>query len=335
MILSLVLPVYGVEKYIGRCIESCCVQHDVDTADFEIIIVDDSSPDSSIELASRTLERHPDINYKIVHRSNGGLSAARNTGLEHATGEYVWFIDSDDYIEDNSLSTLSDIIAANPDVEVVTFGHRNVYPKASFDCPAPHSLHNRKSKGIDLIDCTAFYAAWNRIYKRRYIISNGFRFKEGILWEDGEFNLRLLSVTDKHFCSSAILYNYCRRADSISTANKICRTLDSDLYKFDSLGEWIGSHNFTEKEIRILNRRNNEAIIFLLAGLHQLPKSERSHYFNEIYRRKKRILDSFSRTDANLQRLVGRAIFLFPKLVALVLGKKMQRILEKENKLLS
>ena len=103
MLLSIILPVYNVEAYLGRCINSCLCQ-DLPKDNYEIIVVIDGSPDNSIEVARRF--QSDNDNVKIVVRENGGLSAARNTGLEAASGDYVWFIDSDDYIEENILGDI-------------------------------------------------------------------------------------------------------------------------------------------------------------------------------------------------------------------------------------
>lgn len=334
MMFSLILPVYGVEKYIERCLTSCCCQKNISTKDYEIIVVDDSSPDNSVQIAKRVFESYPEISHKIVSRPNGGLSAARNTGFEVAKGNYIWFIDSDDYIEENALAILLNIVVKYPDLQVVTFGHRNIYPNRSVECPTPEPLFDSISSGIDLVKCTSFYSACNRIYKREHITLNGIRFKEGILWEDGEFNLRLLSVTSKHYCCPAIMYNYVRRPNSISTANKITRTLNSDLYKFDSLSNWISDHFFSENDVRILNQRNNESIIFMLAGLHHLPRKDRERYYTEITKRKRRIRDSFKNSAKLSHRFVGFIILLFPRVASRVLGWKMDKLLSKEKELL-
>ena len=83
-IFSIILPIYGVERYIAKCISTCCNQKGVSANDFELILVDDESPDDSIIVAERVLRDYPNISYQIIHRKNGGLSAARNTGIENA-----------------------------------------------------------------------------------------------------------------------------------------------------------------------------------------------------------------------------------------------------------
>lgn len=101
--LSIIIPVYNVEKYVGRCLESCLDQ-DLPKDEYEIIVVNDGTQDNSVQVIEKYIK--PENNVTLIHRENGGLSAARNTGLKHAQGEYVWFVDSDDWIEKDSLSKL-------------------------------------------------------------------------------------------------------------------------------------------------------------------------------------------------------------------------------------
>ena len=117
--LSIILPVYNVENYINRCLESILPQLDDNT---ELIIVDDCSPDKSVDICEDATEGLSNV--RIKRRSkNGGLSAARNTGIEEAKGEYIWFVDSDDYIESNAVSVLLKSIKGSK-IDIVQFNHR-------------------------------------------------------------------------------------------------------------------------------------------------------------------------------------------------------------------
>ena len=117
--LSIILPVYNVEGYINQCLESILPQLDNNT---ELIIVDDCSPDRSIDICEDATEGISNVCIKRRDK-NGGLSAARNTGIEEAKGEYIWFVDSDDYIENNAVSVLLKSIEG-PKVDMVQFNHR-------------------------------------------------------------------------------------------------------------------------------------------------------------------------------------------------------------------
>lgn len=332
MLFSLILPVYKVEAYIAQCVETCCRQEGIASDEYEIIIVNDESPDRSIDIAKKVLAKYPDINHKLVNRKNGGLSAARNSGLDVAEGEYVWFIDSDDWIEANSLAILKKILADNDYPQVVTFGHRNCYPNLTVDCPAPNLLAGKVTRGIDLIGSTAFYSAWDRVYSLGFIKENGMRFKEGILWEDGEFNLRLLPLCDRHYTSDKLLYNYRRRPDSISTSGKVLHTLKSNIIKFDSVDAWWQSHELSESDYQIICCRNNESIIFTLAGLPQLDKSQQPEILKEIKLRKSKIKRSFMTSDKTLHHLLWHVIFVTPNLLGKVFHRIMQRHLDADRR---
>ena len=112
MKLSIIIPVYCVENTLDRCLESIVSQS---YADFEIILVDDGSPDRSPALCDAWAEKDPRIH--VIHKENGGLSDARNAGIEMAQGEYLTFIDSDDYIEAGTLASVMDAVADNDIVE--------------------------------------------------------------------------------------------------------------------------------------------------------------------------------------------------------------------------
>lgn len=127
MLFSLILPVYKVEHYIGKCILSCLEQKGINSSEYEIILVDDGSPDHSIDVALDVVRKYPNYQVNVIHRENGGLSAARNTGLRVAKGKYVWFIDSDDWIASDSLSILKNIVEQEDAIDVVTFTHQIVF----------------------------------------------------------------------------------------------------------------------------------------------------------------------------------------------------------------
>ncbi|MFK1669245.1 glycosyltransferase family 2 protein [Bacteroides fragilis] len=115
ILLSIVIPVYNVELYIERCLLSCLNQ-DLSISQYEIILIDDGSPDSSIDKISKWLDRK---NITLLTQPNSGLSVARNNGLLHAKGKYVWFVDSDDWILENCLQEIAGYMVAG--IDIITF----------------------------------------------------------------------------------------------------------------------------------------------------------------------------------------------------------------------
>ena len=113
--ISVIIPVYNVEKYLPECLESILSQVK-NNAIYEIVLVNDGTPDNSMDIAYSIVGRYSNV--KVVNQENQGLSVARNIGLEHATGDYIWFIDSDDWLTDDAISIVMKAISENPEIEV-------------------------------------------------------------------------------------------------------------------------------------------------------------------------------------------------------------------------
>lgn len=122
MKLSIIVPIYGVEQYLRKCVDSLLAQ-DLPSSEYEIILVDDGSPDGCPAICDQYAAEHDNI--RVIHRENGGLSAARNSGIEVAQGEYIMFVDSDDYIEPNVLGGLMAQVERD-NLDVLRFDYLNV-----------------------------------------------------------------------------------------------------------------------------------------------------------------------------------------------------------------
>lgn len=106
ILLSIIIPVYNVEKYVLRCLESCTVQQMNSKYKYEVICVDDGSTDRSLEIVQEYAAKHDLL--KVIHKSNGGVSSARNCGMSVAQGRYLWFVDADDWIAEGSIGAIGD-----------------------------------------------------------------------------------------------------------------------------------------------------------------------------------------------------------------------------------
>ena len=213
--LSIVVPVYNVEQYIYRCIDSLVTQN-VERDEYEIIVVDDGSKDKSADIIKQNFSQS---NIKIVTKENGGLSSARNRGLELAKGDYVWFVDSDDWIEKNSLYELFSVFSNKPDVIALT----RLYQEEKFGTTL-RIVDESVKTGLQMIATKRFTGAPSFIYKREFLIDKSLLFHEGILHEDVEFGPRMLYLC-KRLCIYKIpLYHYFIRDGSITSqaSNKRC-----------------------------------------------------------------------------------------------------------------
>lgn len=217
---SIILPVYNVEKYIGDCIESIINQT---CKEFELIIVDDDTKDSSIEIAERLLSV-TDLDYKIIHRENGGLSAARNTGIKAAQGDYLCFVDSDDVINPQYVETLLNDVEKNKvDLAIANFKWVTDKDKKDFDFSDTHGeVVDKKDFLFKILRRQIFNYFGCFLISHAYILEHKLWFDETVFFGvDQAYMWRLMVGVEKYTYSEKVVYNYYNRPGSIMTATKI------------------------------------------------------------------------------------------------------------------
>jgi glycosyltransferase involved in cell wall biosynthesis len=220
---SLIVPVYNTEKYIEQCLNSILTQ---DYLNYELIIVDDGSTDNSGLICDSYAKK--DSRIIIKHQLNGGLSAARNSGLKIAKGEYIWFIDSDDWIKENCLSFIINELK-NDGVEMLGFSMTD-YFESSNSFSDPFLQKNISvTNGNEYIKLNGmFYSpACSYIYKLSFLRSNQILFKERLIHEDDYFNLICFSKIKKIKKIPFGLYYYRRRENSISSSKVTIQRIHS------------------------------------------------------------------------------------------------------------
>ncbi len=232
ILVSIIVPVYKVEKYLDKCVHSIVSQT---YKNLEIILVDDGSPDNCPAMCDEWAKK--DERIKVIHKPNGGLSSARNAGLETMTGEFVCFIDSDDWIEptyvENLLTSLNE---TNSDISCCGLNYiyddyylnKALLPQKSFVLDNTKTIfngyYNKKTRPfIDLVT--------NKLYKSH--IFNSLRFSTGYVYEDEIIILNILKNTNKLCIVKEALYNYYQRNDSIMNSKISNVKLKSMLYQFD------------------------------------------------------------------------------------------------------
>lgn len=202
---SIIIPVYNVEKYIEKCLDSIFNQT---LKDFEVIVVNDGTKDKSIELI-----KNYDI--KIINQKNQGLSAARNRGVKEATGEYLLFLDSDDYLEKDTLKELNKSLKNNPDI--VRFQIREVYEDGKTINYEEIPFDNKS--GVEAFKLITKYHfvenAWCYAIKRKYYLEEKFSFRVGTYHEDFGLMPLVILKANKVNSISYIGYNYIQRQGSI------------------------------------------------------------------------------------------------------------------------
>ena len=201
MKLSIIIPVYNVEKYIKECLESCLTQENVTANDYEIIIINDGSTDNSIKIAEKIVEGY--VNVTIISQANAGQSVARNKGIALAKGDYIWFVDADDWIAKDAVSIILNKVKSSPDILMVRSANnidgklvvRQKLRKEGF-FSSRFILNN-----IDWEVCPPFY-----IINRSFLFNNHLQFYEGVFYEDNEFTPRLLFWANNIMVINQVLY---------------------------------------------------------------------------------------------------------------------------------
>lgn len=214
--LSIIIPVYNVEKYLQRCVESVENQ-DIPQTDYEVILVNDGSTDSSAEICSALAGKYANI--KLVNKENGGLSSARNAGLDIANGEYVMFVDSDDYIYPNVLKYLLDCCKTNK-LDVCHF-YLNVEDSDGNTTRAESPFgYNKVLTGHDVYNYYMIGSACANIYRYSFLKEHALHFHIGIIHEDIEFMTRLLCYVKRLIVVDKDVYHYTLNPDSLWRAQK-------------------------------------------------------------------------------------------------------------------
>lgn len=224
MKVSIIIPVYNVSEYVERCIYSVISQTHTD---LECIIVDDCTPDDSIEKCEKLIANYNGpINFIIIHHNhNRGLSAARNTGIEKATGEYLFFLDSDDEISKDAIELLLNEVYSNPNAEIV-IGNTYSQPHDDYYELTPNNFPYRINNNNYQIRIVFFsnqsvipVMAWNKLIKRDFLLQNKLFFKEGIIHEDELWIYDVVNCINSISLINNYTYFYYKRPCSITASS--------------------------------------------------------------------------------------------------------------------
>lgn len=272
MKLSIVIPIYGVEKYIEKCLMSCISQDAVLGVEYEIVCVNDGTKDKSAEFAKEIASCYSGI--VIIDQENGGLSAARNTGLLHVHGEYVWFVDSDDYIEENCLSRIVSYL--KDDLDILQLQFRHVYEDESPSLDIKFRIIEGVKSGLEVTEQGGLPApAQFSIYRTQFLKENKLEFVRGIYHEDTEFKPRATYLAKKITSDNYISYNYLQRSSGSITSNfKLKNGLDL-LKVMNSLLSFANQQIIPNRYRKHLYRRIGMNMNSLLIGLRQLSKEDK------------------------------------------------------------
>jgi len=215
ILISVIVPVYNVEEYLPRCVDSILAQT---YRNLEVILVDDGTKDNSDQICDAYAAK--DSRIKVIHKKNGGLSSARNAGMDIAKGEYFGFVDSDDWIEPETYETMLGL-ALKHDAKMVCGGRYDVDSATGEKkvglCPRKEEVIS----GVDMLGRVFLWdqcdsAAWDKLYHRS--LFQEIRYPSGLICEDVAIFYRLVELTEKVVLCDKPLYNYYHREGSITTS---------------------------------------------------------------------------------------------------------------------
>lgn len=234
---SVIVPVYGVEKYIDKCLNSLVKQS---LKEIEIIVVNDGTKDNSQKIIDKYVKKYPD-KIKSYIKENGGQGSARNYGLKKASGEYIGYVDSDDFVEKDMYKKLYNKAKEN-NYDIVVCGNYNVsedYQNKNID-----AFINNYNTDLENIFFGKM-AVWNKIYKRDILIKNKLEFKEKVWYEDLAFTLKAIMNSNTFAFIDEPLYDYLIREGSTMNNSNVQRNLEI-LDAFNDILSYI-QHNKKEE----------------------------------------------------------------------------------------
>lgn len=281
-LLSIIIPVYNTSAYLVQCLESIVNQS---ATNYEILLINDGSTDGSGEICDRYSIMYKYI--KVYHKKNEGLSLARNYGLNRANGIYVWYLDSDDYLESNCINHLCNkLINFKPDL--IMFNYKFIYNNNTERIAMNYSeiegtlIPSQKAMELLLKQPGFSWYAWSYITKRDIIVKNNLIFKPGILFEDVEASYKYLLSCNKILITNTVVVNYrFRRTDSITKTISIKSELDKITVISKNILT-INKSNINYSLKRALN--NNFSLLYynVLIMFYYLPLEDRYLLYDKL-----------------------------------------------------
>lgn len=274
---SVVIPVYKVEEYLDQCVQSVLNQT---YRHLEVILVDDGSPDRCGEMCDQWAQK--DERIRVIHQENGGAAAARNNGIRHATGDYVIFLDSDDWWLSNDVLMLIARLLSETPVDVLNFNFQKIFDgglgTAYFLESIPTSVHAENLSYLITNDLLVS-GAWNKVIRLPLLKQYQLYFREGITSEDIDWTLRLVMKADTFFYCNQCLLAYRQRAMSVShsMSSKAVATLRDNISRCIELLEAAD-----EKKAEQLKAYVAYQYATLVYNVALLSRKERKAFFPDL-----------------------------------------------------
>ena len=325
---SVIIPVYNVEKYINRCLKSILSQR---YNDLEIILIDNGSTDRSGSICD--IYANEDANISVYHIENHGVGSARNFGLSKARGEFIYFVDSDDYLVGNLFAEFEDKLT--PDLDLLVFSYYNSFEQEMTE-------KNRKKKILpyngsydkydfskifkDLFLSDMLYTVWNKLYRREFLIENNISFEKYELGEDVRFNLNAYRNVNKVYLSQDSYYVYVigRKGSAMSSYNP--KRLQYQLQELELVDSLLKDWNIDSS-----NLDNTVKARILMSNIHniskqKLPVIKKDKLVKEICKSKD--MADFIRNDSSILNPLVKMLLRCRMYIVLIYLKRMQMMLQ-------
>ena len=318
-LLTVVIPVYNVEKYLKRCIDSILIQ---EWKNYEIILVDDGSTDNSPQICEDYAKAYDIIS--VIHKENGGLSEARNTGISNAEGEYVYFLDSDDWIEPNTFSDLAEVIESDQ-YDIISFNQEFV--KSEHDIIKSDSKRTKRLTGKEaLIDMFSYGFitgfATDKIYRKALFTKNTIQFPVGKYYEDLGTNYKLFLAAKKVYATNQKYYHYLiDNPDAITQSWNEKKLRDMfEFYKEVFYSDFVRSQ-LNQEELHISQLYYVNGLAHILASLY---KAKLHKNYDEITSEVKQELEKNKITCSEVKSIPNRIKYLLYRMHLLKLAFAIQ-----------
>ncbi len=276
MLLSIVIPVYNVETYIRKCLESI-VHLPLEIGEYEIIVINDGTPDHSMDI----VHEYDSLPYlHIVNQPNKGLSGARNTGLNKAKGEWVYFLDSDDYVSDQLFTELFLKASNRDDVDVIVGNYNYVINNEPFD--GKYAINTKEDIVLSGSDFLVKYYSkvnsmvWRSFYRKSMLLDNVLFFTEGVYHEDINWTPKCIAAANKVYYAPIPFYYYLIREGSIVQSSRNNKKICDLLFVYGDLLKHFSTH---KEEVQEFISYSTITSLFVLNGQYGIYKNK------ELYKR--------------------------------------------------
>lgn len=307
--LSIVIPIYNVEKFVEECVLSVLNQKK-HSLTYEIIVVDDGSPDNSFNIVNSLAQKNTKI--QIIRQENKGLGGARNTGLQNANGDFIWFIDSDDWIADNAFAQIEDLVK-DTTLDGIRISSADIINDIPVDKFQPTKFDRQIVSGYEIFNsshwspCVQF-----TIYNRQFLINKNLKQQEHLYHEDSEFSPRAYYYATRIYVLNQVLY-YTR-----PNPNSITRSINFKK-NFDCIRVATSLDSFINQTVQNCHKKryyNHIATILnsALLNVEKMDLNTRQQFDNVMYQNKE-LFKNFKKSSALKYKIEGILFTTFPKYI--------------------